>query len=589
MDRLSRWIDPLGQAETFSYDANGNLMSATDRKHQTSTFTYDALDRRTQAEYADGAVASFTFDTAGRLTQADDTADPHRPITLSYDPLDRLLTETTSLGTVSYQYDALGPRTSMTVSGQAPVTYTYDANSRLRTITQAPLNPADIQYDPLGRRTLLTLPNGVSTEYQYDAASRLTALIYRNALGPFGDLTYSYDANGNRTGVGGSWARSLLPEPIPSATYDAANRQLAFGGKTMAFDDNGNLVNIFSEGNTTSYTWDGRDRLIAYGLSAGTRIFSYDAIDRRARTTRDGQLVALRYDGLDIATEVASASAASYVRALAIDEVFAKSDTEGTLFYLADALGSTVALSDVSGDITSSLVYGPFGETRIEGHPAGNPFRYSGRENDEAGLYYYRARYYRSDLARFVSQDPIGLAAGDTNPYTYAFNNPMVFGDPTGLAVAHFPQNPVTELGDSALRFWADLTVDPNASWYVRDSAYVLGFFAALAGRKTIDTTIFVLSMARGGAGRIRPDPKASGAHSVFKRDPQTGSITHYETYRPQTNPQNPNPWELVKRYDAIGRARYNKATDTWVPTPHVNDPTVPGGVRPAMPHEIPR
>ena len=54
-----------------------------------------------------------------------------------------------------------------------------------------------IDYDPLGRRTLLTLPNGVSTEYAYDSASRLTALIYRNALGPLGDLTYQYDANGN--------------------------------------------------------------------------------------------------------------------------------------------------------------------------------------------------------------------------------------------------------------------------------------------------------------------------------------------------------------------------------------------------------
>ena len=34
-----------------------------------------------------------------------------------YDSLDRLLAETTSLGTVSYQYDPLGRRTQMTVSG----------------------------------------------------------------------------------------------------------------------------------------------------------------------------------------------------------------------------------------------------------------------------------------------------------------------------------------------------------------------------------------------------------------------------------------------------------------------------------------
>src|SRR3990172_5345744 len=78
------------------------------------------------------------------------------PIPMAYDPLDRLLIETTTMGTVNYQYDAISRRTSMTVSGQAPVAYTYDANSRLRTFIQAPLNPADIQYDASGRRTLLT-------------------------------------------------------------------------------------------------------------------------------------------------------------------------------------------------------------------------------------------------------------------------------------------------------------------------------------------------------------------------------------------------------------------------------------------------
>jgi len=66
----------------------------------------------------------------------------------------------------------------MTAPGP-PVSYTHDAASRLRTITQAPLDPVIIEYDDAGRRTRFTRPNGVSTEYQYDTASRLTALIYR--------------------------------------------------------------------------------------------------------------------------------------------------------------------------------------------------------------------------------------------------------------------------------------------------------------------------------------------------------------------------------------------------------------------------
>src|SRR2546425_4663003 len=62
------------------------------------------------------------------------------------------------------------------------------------------------------------------------------------------------------------------------------------------------------------------------------------------------------------------------------------------------------------------------------------PFQFRGRENDGvARLYYYRARYYHPGLARFVSEDPIGLASGDTNLYAYVRNGPTRYFDPSGL------------------------------------------------------------------------------------------------------------------------------------------------------------
>jgi RHS repeat-associated protein len=62
----------------------------------------------------------------------------------------------------------------------------------------------------------------------------------------------------------------------------------------------------------------------------------------------------------------------------------------------------------------------------------GNDIEYTGRENDETGLYYYRARYYDPVLNRFVSEDPIGLLGG-FNVYTYAYD-PITQIDPYGLA-----------------------------------------------------------------------------------------------------------------------------------------------------------
>ncbi|OGL27236.1 MAG: hypothetical protein A3G44_03400 [Candidatus Rokubacteria bacterium RIFCSPLOWO2_12_FULL_73_47] len=103
-------------------------------------------------------------------------------------------------------------------------------------------------------------------------------------------------------------------------------------------------------------------------------------------------------------------------------------------FYTADALGSALMLTDSAGALATRYTYAPFGRTAAEGVSSGNPFQYTGRENDGlAGLYYYRARYYHPGLQRFLSQDPLGFAAGDVNLYAYVGNNPLNFIDPLGL------------------------------------------------------------------------------------------------------------------------------------------------------------
>ncbi|MCI0526871.1 MAG: RHS repeat-associated core domain-containing protein, partial [Nitrospira sp.] len=56
-----------------------------------------------------------------------------------------------------------------------------------------------------------------------------------------------------------------------------------------------------------------------------------------------------------------------------------------------------------------------------------------GREQDTADLYYYRNRYYKPSIGRFVSEDPIGLAGG-SNWYAYVEQNPLTSIDPLGLS-----------------------------------------------------------------------------------------------------------------------------------------------------------
>ena len=378
MDRLATRTDPLGAGESFGYDPAGNLTQRTDRKGQVSAFTYNALNRLTTSSYADGLGTSFAYDAAGRLVRIDDSIGG--TLTNSYDVLDRLLAQATGLGTVNYQYDALGRRTRLDVPGVLPTTYTYDANSRLTQILRD-TQLVTLQYDDAGRRTRLTLPNGVSTEYQYDLASRLTALIYRNATGVAGDLTYQYDPAGNRTQVGGSFARTLLPDPVASATYDAANRQLAFGDQAMAFDPNGNLTTLTDPTGTTTFTWDARDRLIAVEQPGTLASFAY-AFGRRLAKTVNGVSTQFLYDDLNIVQQLTPEATTSYLRSLAIDELLGLTTGDSTFFSTADPLGSTLALTDPAGTTVTEYTYEPFGRTTATNPTIANPFQFTGREND---------------------------------------------------------------------------------------------------------------------------------------------------------------------------------------------------------------
>jgi hypothetical protein len=76
----------------------------------------------------------------------------------------------------------------------------------------------------------------------------VTGLTYKHGVNTLGTLSYGYDRAGQRTQVGGTWTRVNRPAALTSATYDAANRQLTFGGATLTYDHNGNLTGVCAGG-----------------------------------------------------------------------------------------------------------------------------------------------------------------------------------------------------------------------------------------------------------------------------------------------------------------------------------------------------
>lgn len=481
LDRKTKITDPLGSATTFAYDTNSNLLSVTDAKNGVhtysydardrrvtytdplnatqscdldsldnvtqwtaansviATYTYDALNRRTQSAFghtligsgpsltAPDATVGYTFDGGNRLTQIVDTQGG--TITRSYDNLDHLLSETTPQGTVSYTYDAADRRTSMTVAGQTAVNYTYDVGSRLTNLSNGSQSAA-FTYDADNRRSTLTLPNGVTVGYGYDNAGQLINLNYVKVGTNLGNLSYGYDNAGQRVQLGGSLARTTLPSAVSATSYNAANQLTAWSGASLQYDANGNMT---SDGSNT-YTWDSRQRLSTLtGTVSGS--FSYDAVNRRSQKTIASQTTGYVFDGINPVQELTGTVPPTVQANLltgGVDEVFSRTEASGSTFnHLVDALGSTQALTDSSGALTTQYTYEPYGQTSSSGSANANSQQYTGRENDGTGLYYYRARYYSPGFGRFISGDPIGLAGG-VNTYAYVTGNPISNTDPQG-------------------------------------------------------------------------------------------------------------------------------------------------------------
>jgi RHS repeat-associated protein len=110
-----------------------------------------------------------------------------------------------------------------------------------------------------------------------------------------------------------------------------------------------------------------------------------------------------------------------------------------TKYYHADVIGSIRAITKENGTLDGDRHdYRPFGEDVAP--LTGDPNRFAGKQLDaETALHYFDARYYRQTWGRFTSVDPLHVGAAMTDPqrwnrYAYAGNNPLKYGDPSGLS-----------------------------------------------------------------------------------------------------------------------------------------------------------
>ncbi len=486
--------DAMGRTTTFQYDA-ANRATAVTNPLGTYTLTYTKRNQIASVKDPQNAISSYTYDAAGRLTRADlpgtdsdvthaydangnraSMVDSNGTTTYAYDSLDRLTTVTRGGRTFTLGYDAASRLTGLTSPDGAVTGYTYDADGRVTqvkngaavvadythdldgntlTVTRGDGSTATRTYDNLGRLTRITdattaatlldesyaydtagnpvsitRPDGTTDTFSYDTLDRLTKACYTTACASSTEvLEWTYDhadnilteiRNGQTTthSYNTTGQRTQTVDPVAGTTnytYDTRGQALTAGNKTFTYTKGGRTATATTPAGTTTYKYDGDGRRLSATLGTSKTTFEWDPFYRLANELDTNGALLRHYTHGD-------------------QPLTAHDATGAAAYFHTDRLGSTRAVTDATGTVTSAGAWEPYGRPRATGpnNPNAPPLGWLGQYQDPTGLTHLRARQYDPAAGMFFSPDP-AASTGISGTYTYGSANPLRYIDITGL------------------------------------------------------------------------------------------------------------------------------------------------------------
>jgi RHS repeat-associated protein len=418
--------------EQFAYDASDNTIQHRLRDGQLINFSYDALNRMTLKDLPspETDVSYSSYDLQGHLLSAIQSTS----LTSTWDALGRQKTESTPLGTMSYNYNEAGWRVSTTWPGGFFVTQDHYVTGEVKTmyVNGVPSNwIAQYSFDNRGNRIGVSRGNGSSSSFTPDAISRLSALSF-DLSGSTYDYSSSFSYNpanqvSSYTRNNDSYAWAGHFNKNDTYVINGLNQATTAGSKSVGHDGRGNVTSIGSD----AYSYTAENRLIT---GPGGATLQYDLLGRLYSISKSGVTTQFLYDGTDLVAEFNGAGVLQrrFIHGPDADEpvlLFEGSGTGDPYYYHHDERGSVVALSNWSASNYAIKTYDEYG---VPGGSTIGRFAYTGQTwLPEVGLYYYKARMYSPVLGRFMQPDPVGYDHG-LNLYGYVGNDPINMTDPSG-------------------------------------------------------------------------------------------------------------------------------------------------------------
>lgn len=566
-----------------SYDEQGRLKEVRSNMNNAYTtakleaiYTYDKSDKVTKTDFKSTTrqlYENFAYDTKGRLDLLTGYRSSGTPEQMFSEDLSYFNNDNVSSITILNKGNTTWPNLTFN--------FTYDDLNRLLS-SDCNTNIYDETYTYSNDGNLLTKHRPSNSNYSQTYSYNTSGKNYLTGLTKAGtNYSFTYDNKGNML--------TDSRKSITGMTYDRRNLPLRMT-KTASlyydyyYDDAGQrLLKQTSSTNKEFYLRD----------HTGKELAVYDWVT--------GKLKMVNIYGSGLLGKVNVSFDASGKR------------TDSRQYYIKDHLGSIRQVFDETATIVSAQDYYSYGDvlrSYVTGSNINDKYKFTEKERDtETNYDYFGARYYDSDLGRWLQVDPLADKYPGWSPYNYVENNPLRSIDPNGAGpwdivigtidaisknVYGVDKSSLTQydsksdyqlgqdIGNVLSAAFGTAEIIKGGVGLGADAFFELGSGGTLTPAVTIDAFsnaalvghgAFVLtnsmnSMSNGENNakqnnKLKPDQNAQGDHSTYKTD-KNGRITNTATY--EKNPKNPSGFQEKKRVDVKGKSH------NGVETPHVHE-----------------